>query len=580
MLDASNALNFESYDRRMKPLAGYVEVPDDLLQERGLSMRRGIVGLGPPDLIRLDKVQSKYSPISHFHHLCGWKLGSREAVQEYFDLMVKSRPRTALRKPRYTVKSAEFCCWNSFRGQDVRVTVEDGGVTKVTVVDCDGEQEMGDEATLWKELGICSVLRFWALPTPLFRSLYSLEIESYPALKMIRKPEALSEAEIQYFVENHEKSEDCEVAVAAFLISLGDWDVIHRLLKNVVLRKMPRVMHWLYVLLPSDLPVSKKMLKQARLAYTQYPDDDVLALTLVNFCVQADSESDCDAVLPLLKGNMWSSPVACCAMAKVMLMAGRQEDSLYCINAAFYAKTFHKTQHQTVNTVVPRVESKKAPRARPSVIEREVFESQKYDLECLLYETLHDVIKVMTPSKVRTVLKNRFQVSKENSIAMGNDGVGHEDVELPVIQDPELDMLFDPGVVGDNQLPDVIKQLPLCRQMSQLLTTLTEDLALRDVAMKGRRWDTSAEVRKALFVALKLRDWQMVYSLGPFIKSSKKLKAIRQLIMFRLASAPRWNSVSRKISKTELTPKGKSINEYNAMIIMYCLADGMHTLLK
>ena len=52
-----------------------------------------------------------------------------------------------------------------------------------------------------------------------------------------------------------------------------------------------------------------------------------------------------------------------------------------------------------------------------------------------------------------------------------------------------------------------------------------EDLALRDIAMKGRRWDTSAEVRKALFVALKLRDWQMVYSLRPFIKSSKKLSA-------------------------------------------------------
>ena len=562
----------------MKPLAGHVEVPDDLLQERTMKIGRGISGLGPPDLVRLDKVQQSYSPIGHFHHVCGYKFGSREDVIEYFRLLVKCRPRTALRKPRYTISSAGFCLWNSFRGADVRVEINDGEVTSVQLVNSNGAQDIENEDALWKEIGISSVMRFWAIPTPLFRSLYSVELESYPALKLIQKPATLSDDDIRVFVENHERSEDSELALAGYLISRGDWNVIHHLLKDIILQRMPRVIYWLSLLLPSDLPVSWKIIKQARRAYRFCPDDALLGLALVDCCAQADSVDECDIAVPLLKGSMWSLPVACCAMAKLMLLEGRQEDSLYCLNAAFYAKMFRKTPHQAVNTLCPRVESKKAPKARPNIIEREVFESQNYDLECLLYETLHDVVKVMTLAKVRAALKNRFVSSKEKSITMGNDGILGDVVEPRIPDNTDMYALFDPGVGSNNEVPDVIKRLPLCQQLSQLFSRLSDDLSLRDVVMKGRRWDTSAEVRKALFVALKLRDWQMVYSLGPFIKSSKKLKAIRLLIMFRLASVPRWHSVFRKIAKRELTPKGKSINEYNALIVMSCLAEGINSL--
>ena len=562
----------------MKPLSGYIEVADDLLTERTSQIHRGVVGLGPPDLVQVDKVQPKYSPIAFYHHLCGYKLDSEESVQEYFALLVKLRSKTALKKRRYSVPTCQICCWNSFRSLDVRMTVSDVKIVETKFVgDEDTISEVDGE--IWKELGICSVLRFWTAPTPLFRSLYNVPPLCYPALRMVRPPR-LTEEEIVYFVEHHEKSETAELALAGYLVSLGDWNEVRDLLKNVILRKMPRVVCWLFHLLPRNSEVAKRFMKQAKFAYTLYPDDCLLGLTLVQFCADIESVADCEIALPLLKGSMWSSPVACCAMAKVMLMLRRQEDCLYCLNAAFYAKMLHKAPHVCVNTVIPQVESRKAPRGRPNPVEREVFESQKYEIEFFLYETLHEAINVMTLAKVRGVLKNKFRTSKDHSVTLGNESMCAEFPPQSPMDDSDLDFLYDPGVESDNEIPDVIRRLPLCQQLSRLLSEITEDFATRDATMNGKRWDMSSEIRKALLTALKLQDWQMLHTLAPLVKSTKKLKAIRQLIMFRLASAPRWNSVSRKIAKHDVAPHDTSMNEHNALTVVYSLAEGIDKLLK
>lgn len=559
----------------MKPLSGYIEVPDDLLSERTSQIHRDNSGLGPPDLIRVDKIQAKYSPIEFFHHLCGYKIDSPASVEEYFALVVKLRSKTAFRVRRYKIRTCKFSCWNSFRSFDVRIKVEDGKICKTKFI---GESSPGDEIDeqTWMELGICSVLRFWTIPTPLFRSLYNISPVSYPALRMV-KPPRLSTAEIEYFVAHHERSDSAELALAGYFISLGEWREERELLSTVIIRTMPGVISWMFRLMPSNSILSKKLMKQAKRAYTLYPDDCRLGLTLVQLCEDMDSVSDCEVALPLLRGSMWSCPVACCAMAKVMLLERRQEDCLYCLNAAFYSTTMRKSAHTPVTCVIPRVESQTAPRARPNPIEREVFESQRYDVDCLLYETLHDVVKVMTMAKVRGVLK-KFRTSKDQAISMGNEDIGKDEPAHPKHLDAELEFLFDPGVERGNELPEVIRQLPLCQQLSRLLAQIADDFTIRDATMNGKKWDASSEIRKALCVALKLRDFQMLHTLAPLVKSSKKLKAIRQLIMFRLASASRWNSVSRKISKHELTAHDKSMNEYNALTVVYMLADGINKL--
>jgi len=125
-----------------------------------------------------------------------------------------------------------------------------------------------------------------------------------------------------------------------------------------------------------------------------------------------------------------------------------------------------------------------------------------------------------------------------------------------------------------------VRQLPLCPRFRELVKALSGDLKVRDAAMQGKQGGSGDELRRALLVALKLRDWQMLHSLGPYVKSKKSLAAMRQLVMFRLSSAPRWAATSRKLAKRELAPKGRSMNEYNALTVMRALADGLDVLLK
>ena len=79
--------------------------------------------------------------------------------------------------------------------------MENMNISGVRLVNFDGESALEDQ-DVWKELEICSVLRFFKIPSPVFRAVYNLPYYNCSALKL-SKPGTLTDQQIQYVVENH-----------------------------------------------------------------------------------------------------------------------------------------------------------------------------------------------------------------------------------------------------------------------------------------------------------------------------------------------------------------------------------------
>lgn len=557
----------------MKPISGLIELPDDLLTDRDAQIHREISGLGPPDLVLLEKVKGKNPPIRYYHHACGGKISSADSFINYLRKLSKKK----LGKGKYVVSSGEYCCWNSFRATDVRISMNDMTVSGVKLVNFDGEGTIDDEK-IWEELEICSVLRFFTIPSALFRAVYNFPYYNCSALKLSR-PGTLTDEQIQFLVDKHPKSEDVEVALAGLLLSLGDRSRIQNLLENVIIKKMPRVIIPLYQLLPKRVPFIKNLVEIAKQAYLSYSDDPELAFAFVNMCLDANKPEALEIVLPFIRSSMWSSPYSCCAMARILAREKKTEEAMFCVNAAFYSKTYSSSSRPILTCVIPHRESKSAPKVRPNTIDGELVSSQWNQLQSVVYTTVLDICKTSSPYQILDLLGRKFSVSKDSQIMQGNNKLCLDDVEHWPPCD-ELDCLFDPGINTDTSVPEVIRQLPLCAKFTQYTKDISEDWNMREAIIRGKKLVVSSDVRRGLLVALRMKDWEMLQNLKTSLKSAKKLDVVSELVTFCLSSAEKWASTSKKFSKRVINPKKVTVHEYNALMVMYSLADGIDMLLK
>lgn len=414
----------------MKPLSGLIEISDDMLTERQNIIKEDLIGLGPPELICLYKYQVK-NKFTSYHHVCGFPMGSEESIQEYFNSLLKTRPKKFLGKVRYEISESQFCIWNSFLHYDVRVDVKDKGIKSITIrtpSDYSGKTrnqkvrnttiptEMNSKA--WNELKLSSMLRFWMSPNPIFRSIYNYPYKNSSALRLLTPPN-FSDDELRYIVTHHDPSPELEAALASYLISTSNsLKKLKQLLTNIVLPKLPRVFCHFISFFPHSFSsnLSREFSLISNFAYHQMADDIFLAFSSVNFAIEMNDITMCNSAIPILFNSLWASPEACCGMAKVAIYRGSASDAIYFANAACYARKFRMGNPNVLECPTPKLESKKAPRARPKAIESELVSSQRSDGHYyLIYRTVVSITTIASSIKIRAMLKSKFgSISNSN----------------------------------------------------------------------------------------------------------------------------------------------------------------------
>lgn len=419
----------------MKPLSGLVEINDDLLAERQNIIREDLIGLGPPELICLHKYQVK-NTFTSYHHVCGFPMGGENEILEYFSLLLKSRPKRFFGKVRYDISESQFCIWNSFLHYDVRVIVKDKNIKSITIRT---PSEYGNDnsnkgknknkipkkmtASSWNELRLSSMLRFWMSPSPIFRSIYNYPYKYSPALRLITPPN-FSDDDIRYIVDNHKASPELEAALACYLISTSsNIKKLKQLLTDIILPNFPRVICHFVSLFPHSCSpnLSKEFTILSNFAYQRMVDDVYLAFSSVNFAIEMNDISMCSSAIPILLNSLWASPEACCGMAKIAVYRGSASDALYFANAACFARKFRLGNPDTLDFITPKLESKKAPRARPKAIETELVASQQTDGHYyLIYKTIVSITSIASSIKIRAMLKSKFGIS--NNLVSSHSG--------------------------------------------------------------------------------------------------------------------------------------------------------------
>lgn len=618
-----------SFNFIMKPLSGIVELTGNFLQEREMEINNGVIGLGPPDLICLWKSKSKIKNVISFHHLCGFPMDSENDALHYFNILLKMRPKKVFGQVRYDITQAKFCIWNSFSKVDFHISIQNKVIDSITISNpVTNETRQANpneiEPNLWRELRLSQILRFWIAPTPIFRTIYTLPIKSYGALRLLNPPK-LTEEDIQFIVDNHQPCQEVEFALASFLISKSATiSNLEHLLKEIIIPKMPRVLYHFIPLFPNTrgTNLSKTFSVLSNLAYESMIDDIHLACCNVLFAIESENIDSCQSSIPILLNGLWCSCEACCAMAHLAISSGLTTESLFYTNAACYARNYRHGENFIQDLPTPKLESKKAPKSNQKKFEVDFLKSiPSNGHQYLIYRTIVAITTIASSLKVRTILKKKFDFTssplsslskRSNSIPIvsssrtnsenqnnqiqiddqnfSKDSTGKliramNDVEYaefcgqPTQPDDTSLLLYDVGVGTINpEIPFYVKNLPFSTEFSAIANKALDDMQMRDSFMRNKKIDLPDMAKTASIIAFKLCDINLLNLTMSAFSKMKKHKIILELTKMKLLPFQKWEPISKSIQET--TVNKMTINEYNALMIMSQLANGIASLMN
>ena len=206
----------------MYPIQGIVEAYNlDLLSSRDQMLNQRFSGLGPSDLVVLTKKSSDYQE-QFYHHEIGLQISDPSSFPAIFAGLLSIVSKNRFGKSKFTISEGLCCCWNSFVDIDLRIKVcNPGSCSFYTYIPPKSFSSFVVNEVTWKQLSICSVLRFWRASLPLFSQLFDTKLIVPPAYT-IHIPPTLSLEDIKYAIFHHHSSSEFEIAIThATIVSLN-----------------------------------------------------------------------------------------------------------------------------------------------------------------------------------------------------------------------------------------------------------------------------------------------------------------------------------------------------------------------
>ena len=555
----------------MKPISGLIEIQEDAEKDRDALIRTGVVGIGPPDLVFLEKKHSKNRLITSIHHVSGFDFNNDDSFLKYYQMMVKNRPKKMLGKHRYDVNRCIIYSFNSFVGVDLRVEIKEGKILSMKTLSKDGEnRDPTLDEEFYQQLRISSLLRFWMPSSPIFRALFNYPIKNCSALNLRKPDENFSGDDIMYIINNHPISDELEGALAVYLISLGDGNKIISYL-NKIIHKIPRIILHFIMLLPNDCSLTKEIATISRDCFEAMPDSIHVAYACLNFAIATNNLSLCETAVPLLLNGIWSSPLACFGLALLSLHNNSYEDALYYANASCYSRAYKKGKPEELSLYMGlRFESKKIPKVNPKNIERNFIASQNSGHYFMLYRIIVAIAKAISPASLRSILKSKLS-SQEDTSSFQKDF--YDNRIFSEVDD--LDELYDPGVgTIYPETPFYIKRLNLSKEFYEIASSVLDDIHTRDTIIKTKRLESAHEAKRFAIIAFNLGDIDFFNIAYSYLKKLRKVRALIEILRYKMSYISKYIPFDAAFPINKMT-----MNEHNCFLVIKKLSDGIEEMI-
>jgi hypothetical protein len=559
----------------MFPIPGLIEIVGiDLLSSREQMMKQGFSGLGPPDLVVLTKSdQSASPPIKHSHHCVGLQISSPSSFPAYFAGLTRALD-SAKRGPRYSLVSGLYCCWNSFADVDIHLSVFNPGSCGFYYTTPNNESYKVSDLT-WRELSICTVLRFWRGVDPIFSSLFDIRA-MYPPAVSLTEPPILGPDDIRFAVAAHRPCDDLEIAVAHGLLAISNAAAVSELISEIS-HISPRVLMRILRYCPPRCPLFSGFARLLGDLVADAADDVAFVFAFISLRMAADSGLEkCQPMVPLLLASLWNESLAGIALAKLALAFHRPENSLLFLNASCVAVKPAWLSSLLHMPNMPSTKSKDSPKNGESPIESELMISQLSGPSFHLYRTIAVVARDIGLIRMQTILRRRFFPSRIASQQLPRGPIfpmtEPQDFVNAELSRNEMALLVDPGLGGDPVVPRMVENLPTCQQFIDAAQLVLHDLQVAEAAKKGQEFANDFEAMKMVILGLRLGDFQLSEIALAKVQVHGRMD---DLLRVRLMCEAQWTSFEGVFHPEN---RKTTIGEHNALVIARTLFGALTTL--
>ena len=482
-----------------------VELLTNPFKEREYIISNSLLCIGPPDLVFSPKISSEKSKSKINFFLCGFQSAKSESIHELFDVVLQMKPKGLFKKFKFKLSEMSFSTWNSFENYDVTFNVKPN--EKNIEYEISGKNnDQVDQAKMFKEIKLSQALRYWILPKYIF-DLRCIEKEEMK----IFKPCNFTDDEILYIAENHPYCHEVEMALANYLISLGDFSKLKEIFLMIV-KRMPRIICYIYNIL-SKYPTFEKDLSNLLIESYKYFSDDILIA--YDYIKLSPEVSNYEKVIPLLINGCLFSPVACACMSHLIMKSENPEDAIFCLNSAFYTKINKKNKyvknHDFKNSKIKKTEQKLY------LFEKDLIDFHFYDHKYYIYKELNELSKTVSQIRIRTILNSKFSSKQDTS---------YSNFDFQDNFDSKNDFLYDPGISTTAIMPPFLKELPLSSEFYNIANDFFDDIQFKDKIIRVKKLENEAEALKALIISIKLNNPELYKISIDELRSKKKLLPI------------------------------------------------------
>lgn len=561
----------------MFPLRSIIEVVNiDLLTSREQMMKQSFSGFGPPDLVILTKVPDKanMNDIVSSHHLVGFPITDASSFPNYYDSLLKLREGTYGR-PKFNLKSGLYCCWNSFAEVDIRLDLSIPGSYYYYPVPVSQDKEYKISELTWRELSICTALRFWRGFDPIFSSLFDIETFAFPGLNTYGIP-LLEPDDIRFAVAAHPSCDELEISVAHILIARADPNLFFSLLEEFS-SLMPRILVCVFKYVPLHCPIFDKIYNIFIKIMSNSIDNVLYASTFVDILLKKKKVNECTLVVPLLMSSLSNDPLAGIALGKICVALNKPGNAIAFYNAACLSQKPAWRSKIVSLPNMPMTQPKEAPLNKVLQIEKQLLLSQLSGTSFHLYRALAEMARDIGSIKMQSLMKKKYGQPKADAEIVPFLSL------YPIIEPEEFsntniqagqNYLYDPGVENEPNPPKVILDLPISQKFLDLADVALHDFGVCETIKRNQEFPTEYDILKAALLALKVGDFVLAEMA---LKKVKEQSVFTDLLNMRLGCETKWSSFENLFHAEN---KKTTIDEHNALLIAKKLAESLQFLVN
>jgi hypothetical protein len=536
-----------------------------LLKERCSQIRSGITGLGPEDLVILDKTQQgflrSHTTELYYHTFSGFKLSPSSFISYYLELLRRQEQASRLPLTKsYRISRGRFLAWNSFDCCDVRVTINCPPSYSSKVVLPNGTDRPAQDSD-WPRVQLSSALRSFRAARPLLLSLFGHRAIPSPALQTYHTT-PLRLDEFRYILDNHCADDDLAASLAAgALLSLELSEL--RTFISISRRKLPTIFGHLWKYISPDCRLAAILAPLAEDHFRCFCDDSDLAFRLFEFHILRGGPTN--FLVPFLRNAMWAEPMAAVCLAQTALAGGEFARAFNYLNASFFCchwpsrgPSSHCPMLTNPATALPfHSPGESRIVSSPLVgVQASTFLAAARLVESVTATAFNDFVKVMT--------EGRVTANQLTSFATWPPPCRRMEVE-----EEELLLLYDPGIEAEDCGGDVIEKLPYADGFKNMLTDVQHALDRKRDVLAGKETQSKKS-------AVKGEDAFSVVALGLRLRSRELVEKGMQMARERPGQAS--STVKLLLLKAQMCRIGPELDAVLGMSLTEMFLTDMNAL--